>query len=164
MIAQLTFEATLKNHERHPQFTDTRIFLLFDPPWAPFGEQIAIDRPIGHCRGAFDIMDRPGLDQASLDIGRSRHAVHGDGRAGLHRQLSDHTLVDRHVALDRGDRHIRDCIDRDVADDVIVGDVHKAAEVFHKLEVEPLKARLRELNDWLGIEVVRFRDYEPPAQ
>ncbi|MDR8916927.1 hypothetical protein FEP54_02211 [Burkholderia multivorans] len=41
------------------------------------------------------------------------------------------------------------------------GDVHKAAEVFNELEIEPLKARLREVNDWLGIEVVRFRDFEP---
>lgn len=42
------------------------------------------------------------------------------------------------------------------------GDVHKAAEVFNALEIELLKARLRELNDWLGIDVVRFKDFETP--
>jgi len=42
------------------------------------------------------------------------------------------------------------------------GDVEKAAGVFNGLEIEPLKARLREVNDWLGIEVVRFRDFEMP--
>ncbi len=42
------------------------------------------------------------------------------------------------------------------------GDVEKAAEVFNGLEIKPLKARLREVNDWLGIEVVRFRDFETP--
>ncbi|HEM8998967.1 TPA: phage portal protein [Burkholderia cenocepacia] len=44
------------------------------------------------------------------------------------------------------------------------GDVEKAAGVFNDLEIEPLKERLRELNDWIGIEVVRFRPYVPPAQ
>jgi PBSX family phage portal protein len=44
------------------------------------------------------------------------------------------------------------------------GDVTKAADVFNALEIEPLKARLREVNDWLGIEIVRFRSYEPPAK
>ncbi|WP_412022666.1 phage portal protein [Burkholderia cepacia] len=43
------------------------------------------------------------------------------------------------------------------------GNVRDAAEVFNELEIEPLKARLREVNDWLGIEVVRFRPYQPPA-
>ncbi|MCA7941565.1 phage portal protein [Burkholderia cepacia] len=43
------------------------------------------------------------------------------------------------------------------------GDVEKAAGVFNGLEIEPLKARLREVNDWLGIEVVRFRPYAPPV-
>lgn len=42
------------------------------------------------------------------------------------------------------------------------GDVEKAAGVFNDLEIEPLKARLRELNDWIGTEVVRFRDFEMP--
>jgi PBSX family phage portal protein len=44
------------------------------------------------------------------------------------------------------------------------GDVSKAADVFNALEIEPLKARLREVNDWLGVEVVRFRPYVPPAK
>lgn len=42
------------------------------------------------------------------------------------------------------------------------GNVHDAAEVFNELEIEPLKARLREVNDWLGVEVVRFKDFEMP--
>ncbi len=40
------------------------------------------------------------------------------------------------------------------------GGVRKVAEVFNELEIEPLKARLREVNDWFGIEVVRFRNFE----
>lgn len=44
------------------------------------------------------------------------------------------------------------------------GDVEKAAGLFNGLEIEPLNARLRELNDWIGIEVVRFRQYVPPTQ
>ncbi|MBW5284574.1 phage portal protein [Burkholderia gladioli] len=44
------------------------------------------------------------------------------------------------------------------------GNVHDAAEVFNELEIEPLKARLREVNDWLASEVVRFRPYQPPAK
>lgn len=44
------------------------------------------------------------------------------------------------------------------------GNVRDAAEVFHELEIEPLKARLTEVNDWLGMEVVRFRPYQPPAK
>ena len=39
------------------------------------------------------------------------------------------------------------------------GDVHKAAEVFSYNEVMPLQQRLREINAWLGIEVIRFSDY-----
>ncbi len=40
------------------------------------------------------------------------------------------------------------------------GDVHEATEVFNELKIEPLRARLREVNDWFGLEVVRFRHFE----
>lgn len=43
------------------------------------------------------------------------------------------------------------------------GDVSKAAAVFARNEVEPLQARLREVNDWLGEEVIRFTPYEIPG-
>jgi PBSX family phage portal protein len=43
------------------------------------------------------------------------------------------------------------------------GDISKAADVFHALEIAPLQARLLEVNDWLGAEAVRFAKYEPLA-
>jgi PBSX family phage portal protein len=39
------------------------------------------------------------------------------------------------------------------------GDVEKAAQVFARNELEPLMNRYRQLNDWAGEEVVRFRPY-----
>lgn len=39
------------------------------------------------------------------------------------------------------------------------GDTEKAAQVFAINEIEPLQERFRELNDWLGQEVIRFRPY-----
>lgn len=39
------------------------------------------------------------------------------------------------------------------------GAVEPAARVFVQNELEPLQARFRELNDWLGMEVVRFTKY-----
>lgn len=39
------------------------------------------------------------------------------------------------------------------------GDMDKAARVFAKNELEPLQNRLREVNDWIGAEVVRFAPY-----
>ena len=39
------------------------------------------------------------------------------------------------------------------------GDVEKAARVFVTNELEPLQERLKELNDWLGIEVIKFEPY-----
>jgi len=39
------------------------------------------------------------------------------------------------------------------------GAVLPATQVFARNEIEPLQARLMELNDWLGMEVVRFRPY-----
>lgn len=35
----------------------------------------------------------------------------------------------------------------------------KAARVFAKNELEPLQNRLREVNDWIGIDLVRFAPY-----
>ncbi|MDN0075585.1 phage portal protein [Crenobacter sp. SG2303] len=46
------------------------------------------------------------------------------------------------------------------------GDAEKAARVFYENEIAPLQARFQELNDWLGVEVVRFGPYsltEQPA-
>lgn len=39
------------------------------------------------------------------------------------------------------------------------GDVEKAAMVFAMNEIEPLQARMREVNEWLGEEVVSFDPY-----
>jgi PBSX family phage portal protein len=45
------------------------------------------------------------------------------------------------------------------------GDTATAAEVFARLEIEPLQGRMLEINDWLGEEVISFRPYQlkPPA-
>ncbi|MGV8924796.1 MAG: phage portal protein [Ewingella sp.] len=40
------------------------------------------------------------------------------------------------------------------------GDVEKAAKVFVRNELVPLQARMKELNQWVGQEVIRFTDYE----
>lgn len=40
------------------------------------------------------------------------------------------------------------------------GDVEKAAAVFAANEITPLQERMKEVNDWLGVEVIRFRPYE----
>lgn len=40
------------------------------------------------------------------------------------------------------------------------GDAAKAAQVFSINEIEPLQNRMREVNDWLGIEVIRFDPYK----
>ena len=37
------------------------------------------------------------------------------------------------------------------------GNPHQAADMFFDLEIEPLQVTFREVNDWLGSEVVRFR-------
>jgi hypothetical protein len=36
----------------------------------------------------------------------------------------------------------------------------QAADVFHFAEIEPLQQRMLEVNDWLGVEAVKFRPYE----
>ena len=43
------------------------------------------------------------------------------------------------------------------------GDVQAAKEVFLELEIEPLQTRFLELNDWLGIEVVKFKPRPVPV-
>lgn len=40
------------------------------------------------------------------------------------------------------------------------GDVEKAAKVFVRNELVPLQERMKELNEWVGKEVVRFTDYK----
>jgi PBSX family phage portal protein len=40
------------------------------------------------------------------------------------------------------------------------GDVRTAAQIFYLNEIEPLQQRLMELNEWLGIEVLRFGPYD----
>lgn len=39
------------------------------------------------------------------------------------------------------------------------GDAAKAAAVFNANEIKPLQQRFRELNEWLGVEVVDFEPY-----
>ncbi len=43
------------------------------------------------------------------------------------------------------------------------GDVRTATDAFHFAEIEPLQLRILEVNDWLGDEAIRFRDYVPLA-
>ncbi|HFF9519420.1 TPA: phage portal protein [Serratia marcescens] len=40
-----------------------------------------------------------------------------------------------------------------------VGDVEKAARVFVRNELTPLQQRIKEVNDWLGMEVICFKKY-----
>jgi len=40
------------------------------------------------------------------------------------------------------------------------GDVQKAAQVFVRNELTPLQERMKEVNDWIGEEVIRFKPYE----
>lgn len=40
------------------------------------------------------------------------------------------------------------------------GDAEKAAAVFAANEITPMQERMKEVNDWLGEEVIRFRPYE----
>ncbi|MBI5917775.1 MAG: phage portal protein [Nitrosomonadales bacterium] len=40
------------------------------------------------------------------------------------------------------------------------GDAEKAAAVLSAIEIAPLQARLMELNDWIGEEVIRFKPFE----
>lgn len=40
-----------------------------------------------------------------------------------------------------------------------LGDIEKVAKVFVRNELIPLQDRIREINDWLGQEVIRFKNY-----
>lgn len=40
------------------------------------------------------------------------------------------------------------------------GDAEKAAAVLSAIEIAPLQERLKELNEWLGIEVIKFKPFE----
>ncbi|SUW65439.1 phage portal protein, PBSX family [Buttiauxella agrestis] len=45
------------------------------------------------------------------------------------------------------------------------GDVVKAAQVFVRNELTPLQERIKEVNEWIGAEVIRFKPYElTPAE
>ena len=45
------------------------------------------------------------------------------------------------------------------------GDVVKAAQVFVRNELTPLQERIKEVNKWVGAEVIRFNPYElTPAE
>ena len=39
------------------------------------------------------------------------------------------------------------------------GDIEKASKVFVRNELIPLQERIKGLNEWLGEEVVAFKDY-----
>ncbi len=40
-----------------------------------------------------------------------------------------------------------------------MGDIEKVARVFVRNELTPLQERFKEINEWLGLEVIRFKDY-----
>lgn len=44
------------------------------------------------------------------------------------------------------------------------GSLREAAEVWAINELEPIQARLQQVNDWLGEEVIRFKPFELPAK
>lgn len=44
-----------------------------------------------------------------------------------------------------------------------LGDPAKAADVFHRAEIEPLQLRIKAINDWLGVEAVVFAPYQPQS-
>jgi len=39
------------------------------------------------------------------------------------------------------------------------GDAVKAAQVFVRNELTPLQARMKEINDWLGMNIISFTNY-----
>ena len=43
------------------------------------------------------------------------------------------------------------------------GSLREAAEVWAVNELEPLQARLAQVNEWLGEEVVSFKEFELPT-
>ncbi|MCD9436577.1 Presumed portal vertex protein, partial [Klebsiella pneumoniae] len=40
-----------------------------------------------------------------------------------------------------------------------LGDIEKVAKVFVRNELIPLQDRMREVNEWVGQEVIRFKSY-----
>lgn len=42
------------------------------------------------------------------------------------------------------------------------GSIKEASEVWTTNELEPMQARLRQVNDWVGEEVIRFKEVAPP--
>jgi len=44
------------------------------------------------------------------------------------------------------------------------GSITDATAVWEANELAPLQARLRQVNDWVGEEVIRFRPFELPVQ
>lgn len=40
-----------------------------------------------------------------------------------------------------------------------MGDIEKVARVFVRNELTPLQVRFKEISDWLGMEVIRYKDY-----
>ena len=37
------------------------------------------------------------------------------------------------------------------------GDIEKAAKVFLAIEIAPMQERLKEINQWLGFELIKFK-------
>ncbi|MNG28495.1 Phage portal protein [compost metagenome] len=44
------------------------------------------------------------------------------------------------------------------------GSIKEAAQIWAMNELEPLQARLQQVNEWLGEEVVRFRPFEAGSE
>ncbi len=40
------------------------------------------------------------------------------------------------------------------------GSIREAAQIYAANELEPIRARMAQVNDWLGEEVVKFKPYE----
>lgn len=43
------------------------------------------------------------------------------------------------------------------------GSIREAAQIYAANELEPIQARMAQVNEWLGEEVVRFKPYEIPT-
>ena len=43
------------------------------------------------------------------------------------------------------------------------GSIKEAAQIWAMNELEPIQARLQQVNEWLGEEVVRFRPFDVQA-
>jgi capsid portal protein len=45
------------------------------------------------------------------------------------------------------------------------GSIKEAAQIYAANELEPIQARMTQLNDWVGVEVIRFKKYgQAPVQ